>query len=541
MHREESLARLDRHFDLLVIGGGATGLGVAVDSAARGYSTLLVEARDFAQGTSSRSTKLVHGGVRYLQQGNIGLVREALHERGHLLRNAPHLAHELRFLVPAYRWWHKVFYGTGLMLYDLLAGRLRLHRARLVGADTARRLVPTLARGGLRGGVVYSDAQFNDARLALSLAHTASDLGATLLNHTPATALTKEGGRIVGATVTDATTGRAYAIRARAIVNATGVFTDTLLRMDDPTTVGVIAVSQGIHLVLDRDFLPGDTAIMVPRTDDGRVVFIIPWQGRTLVGTTDTPRPTPSIEPTALEEEIAFVLRYAGLYLTRRPTRADVLAVYAGLRPLVRGKDNGDNQGDSGEATSKLGRDHTLLESASGLLTITGGKWTTYRRMAEETVDRAAALAGLPARPSRTRGLRLHGAAGRNPAWLEFGATDAEIAAYEERYPGLLDPRLPYSLAMAAYAIEREMPVRLEDVLSRRLRALLLDARAAVAAAPRVAALMATLQGRDEEWVRAEVAAFRQLAEAHYIARSATPGAAAGIASGERAAASGVR
>lgn len=517
MRRGENLARLDRHYDLLVIGGGATGLGVAVDSAARGYSTLLVEARDFAQGTSSRSTKLVHGGVRYLQQGNISLVREALHERGRLLRNAPHLAHELRFLIPAYRWWHTFFYGTGLLLYDLLAGRLRLHRAQIVGATTARQLVPTLAGDGLRGGIVYSDAQFNDARLALSLARTASDLGATLLNYAPATALVKEGGRVVGATVIDSTSGQEHTVRARAVVNATGVFTDTLLALDDPASAGVIAVSQGIHLVLDREFLPGDTAIMVPRTDDGRVVFIIPWQGRALIGTTDTPRPMPSVEPTALEEEIAFVLRYAALYLTRKPTRADVLAVYVGLRPLVRGKDNGDNQGDSGEATSKLGRDHTLLESRSGLLTITGGKWTTYRRMAEETVDRAAALAGLPARPSRTRDLRLHGATGRNPAWLELGATDAEIAEYEGRYPGMLHPRLPYSIAMAAYTIEREMPVKLEDVLSRRLRALLLDARAAIAVAPQVASLMATLQGRDEAWARAEVEAFRRLAEGHYL------------------------
>ena len=523
MRREDGLARLDRHYDVLVIGGGATGLGVAVDSAARGYATLLVEARDFAQGTSSRSTKLVHGGVRYLQQGNLGLVREALRERGRLLRNAPHLAHELRFLIPAYRWWHKPFYGTGLALYDLLAGRLGLQRAQLVDAATARRLVPTLARDGLRGGIIYSDAQFNDARLALSLARTARDLGATLLNYAPATALTKEAGRIVGATVADTTTGREYAVRARAVVNATGVFTDTLLKMDDPAAPGVLAVSQGIHLVLARDFLPGDTAIMVPQTDDGRVVFIIPWQGRTLVGTTDTPRPAPSVEPTALGGEIAFVLRHAGQYLARQPTRADVLAVYAGLRPLVRGKDSGDNQGDSGEATAKLGRDHTLLESPSGLLTITGGKWTTYRRMAEETVDRAAALAGLPARPCRTRDLRLHGATGRDPAWLEFGATAAEAAAYEARHPGMLDPRLPYSLAMAAYAIDREMPVRLEDVLSRRLRAVILDARAAVAAAPRVAALMATLQGRDEDWARAEVEAFRQLAEAHHIVTATAP------------------
>jgi glycerol-3-phosphate dehydrogenase len=510
MQRAESAARLARDVDLLVIGGGATGLGVALDSAARGYATALVEARDFAQGTSSRSTKLVHGGVRYLQQGNVGLVREALHERGRLLRNAPHLAHELRFLVPAYRWWHLPWYGTGLTLYDLLAGRLGLSRARVVDATTARRLVPTIAREGLLGGVVYSDAQFNDARLAISLARTADAHGAALLNYAPATALVKERGRVAGAVVADAESGQELVVRARVVVNATGVFTDAVTRMDDPDVAPVIAVSQGIHLVLAREFLPGDTAIMVPRTDDGRVIFIIPWQGRTLVGTTDTPLAAPSVEPTALEPEIDFVLRHAGRYLTRAPGRADVLAIYAGLRPLVRA-------GDGGEATSRLGRDHTLFASATGLVTITGGKWTTYRRMAEETVDLAATIAGLPPRPCPTRDLRLHGAAARNPAWLELGATDAEIAAYEGRHPGQLHARLPYSLAMAAYAIDHEMPYRLEDVLARRLRALLLDARAATEAAPRVAALMATLQGRDDAWVRAEVAAFRRLAEEHYL------------------------
>ncbi len=517
MRRDESLARLDRVYDVLVIGGGATGLGVAVDSAARGYATLLVEARDFGQGTSSRSTKLVHGGVRYLQQGDIGLVREALCERGRLLRNAPHLVQELPFLVPAYRWWHRPWYGAGLTLYDRLAGRLRLSPVRVVDAASAARLVPTIERAGLRGGVVYSDAQFNDARLAISLARTAAGRGATLLNHAPVTALQKEDGRVAGVTVVDAESGRGHTVRARAVVNATGVFTDAITALDDPVVAPVIAVSQGIHLVLDQGFLPGEAAIMVPRTDDGRVVFIIPWQGRTLVGTTDTPLPAPSVEPTALEEEIDFVLRHAGRYLTRKPARADVLAVYAGLRPLVRGKDNDDNQGDSGEATSKLGRDHTLLVSASGLVTITGGKWTTYRRMAEETVDRAAVVAGLPARPCPTRNLRLHGVAARNRDWLELGATDDEVATYEARHAGRLHPHLPYSLAMAAYVIDCEMPVKLEDVLSRRLRALLLDARAAVEAAPQVAALMAALQGRDDTWARAEVAAFRRLAEEHYL------------------------
>jgi glycerol-3-phosphate dehydrogenase len=312
------------------------------------------------------------------------------------------------------------------------------------------------------------------------------------------------------------------------VINATGPFVDAIRRMDDPGARPVLAVSQGVHVVLERSFLPGDTAIMVPRTDDGRVVFIIPWQGRTVVGTTDTPRPAPSEEPTALEEEIDFVLRHAALYLARKPSRADVLAVYVGLRPLVRGKDNWDNGGDSGEATSKLGRDHTIMESASGLVTITGGKWTTYRRMAEETVDRAAAIAGLPQRPSRTQGLRLHGAGGRNAAWLELGATDAEVAEYEGRFPGELHPRLPYSLAMAAYVVDHEMPVKLEDVLSRRLRAIVLDAHAAVEAAPRAAELMADLQGRDAAWVRAEVDSFRRLAEEHHLPQADAAAGAAG-------------
>jgi glycerol-3-phosphate dehydrogenase len=294
----------------------------------------------------------------------------------------------------------------------LLAGQLGLARARLVGAAAARYLVPTIAPEGLRGGVVYSDAQFNDARLAISLARTADALGATPLNHAPATALVKEGGRAAGAVVGDAESGGKWVVRARVVVNATGVFTDAVTRMGDLGVGPVIAVSQGIHLVLARDFLPGDTAIMVPRTDDGRVVFIIPWQGRTLVGTTDTPLAAPSVEPTALDDEVEFVLRHAARYLTRAPGRGDVLAVYARLRPLVRGKVGGDNQGDSGEATARLGRDHTLFASASGLVTITGGKWTTYRRMAEEAVDLAASVAGLPPRRCATRNLRLYGVAG---------------------------------------------------------------------------------------------------------------------------------
>jgi glycerol-3-phosphate dehydrogenase len=456
--------------------------------------------------------------VRYLPQGNLGLVREALHERGLILRNAPHLARELQFLVPAYKWWEQPYYGMGLALYDLLAGSLKLSRTRWVRSGAAVELVPTVRRKGLRGGIVYSDAQFNDSRLALSLAHAASARDAVLLNHAPVVDLIKEQGRLTAAVVVDAESGREYRPRARAVINATGVFSDNVRRMDDPGATPVVAVSQGIHLVLDQSFLPGDTALMVPHTDDGRVVFVIPWQGRTLIGTTDTPLTEPSEEPAPLAREVDFVLRHVGRYLTSKPTRDDVLAAFAGLRPLVRAQSL---------ATKALSRDHLLLESDSGLVTITGGKWTTYRRMAEDAVDRAAQVAGLSPRPSPTRNLRLHGTEMARGAWAEFGVTPAEAEAFERRFPGQIHPDLPYTKGMAAFAVEREMAVRLEDVLSRRLRALVLDARAAVASAPAVAALMARLQGHDEAWIDREVAAFNALARDYQV--GPRPGARAPV------------
>jgi len=510
MRREEQLARLNRTFDVLVIGGGATGLGVALDSASRGYSTLLVEARDFAQGTSSRSTKLVHGGVRYLERGDIKLVYEALHERGRLIRNAPHLVHELRFLVPTYSAWQLPYYGIGLKMYDILAGRLGLSRSRIVGKGGAARLVPTVETDGLKGGIVYSDAQFNDTRLAMILARTAAEHGATLLNDAPVRSLIKDRGRIVGAVVEDTVSGKTWEVHAHAVVNATGVFADAVRKMDEPDATPMMAPSQGVHIVLDRSFLPSDTGILIPKTDDGRVVFIIPWQGHTLAGTTDTELPHPELEPTAQDDEITFILEHVDRYLTRSATRADVRAVFAGLRPLVRPPDDG-------ESTAALSRDHTLMESPAGLVTIVGGKWTTYRRMAQDTVDHVAGVAALPKRECLTADMPLVGATSQVPRWMEFGATAGEAAAFEHEYSGEVHPRLPYSMAMAAYVIEEEMPVRLEDVLARRLRALFLDAEAAIEAAPRVAQLMASLQGHDAEWVALQVADFTALAREHYM------------------------
>ncbi|HLJ69614.1 MAG TPA: glycerol-3-phosphate dehydrogenase/oxidase [Chloroflexota bacterium] len=503
LDRSSALAQLGEVYDVLIIGGGATGLGAAVDSATRGYRTLLITSGDFAQATSSRSTKLIHGGVRYLERGDIALVRESLHERGLLRRNAPHLVRDLRFLIPAYQWWQFGYYGGGLKIYDLLAGRLNLAPSGLAGRPGAIQLVPTIRTAGLKGGITYSDGQFNDARLAITLAHTARAHGAALVNYAAVTGFQKSGGRITSALVVDEESGREHTVRARTVINAAGIFADCVRRLDDPETAPILTFSRGSHLVLDRRFLPGETALLIPRTADGRVLFVIPWEGRTMVGTTDVPADRPEPEPEPSEDEIAFLLDHVSRYLDCVPHRDDVLSTFAGLRPLVRGKT---------ASTARLSRDHTLLVSSSGLVTITGGKWTTYRRMAQDAVGRAAQVAGLPARRCLTESLRLHGADGANPGWREFGATDGEIAEYERRYPGELHPRLPYSLAMAAFVVDREMPVHLDDVLARRLRAAPLDARASLAAAPAVARLMARLQGHGERWASEEVERFTKLA-----------------------------
>lgn len=512
--RAAGLAQLakDREWDLVVIGGGATGLGTALDAAARGYSTLLLEAHDFAKGTSSRSTKLVHGGVRYLAQGNIHLVRHALHERGRLLSNAPQVTHRQAFIVPCYGWWEMVFYGAGLFAYDLLAGRLGLGRSRLLSRAEAIRRLPTVKRQGLTGGVLYYDGQFDDSRLALTIAQTAADHGAVLLNYVAVTGLTKKDGRINGVTARDEETGSDYRIRARAVVNAAGIFMDDIRRMDQPDLPGGLSLSQGIHLVLDPAFLGGDDAIMIPKTEDGRVLFVLPWLGRTIIGTTDTPIPQASLEPHALESEIAFLLDHAAKYLTRPPSRADVRAVFTGIRPLVKVK------GASG--TSAVPRDHVLMVSDSGLVTITGGKWTTYREMAEQTVEAAARAGGLSPVPCPTAGLRLHGWVERADAadpLMSYGADAPAVRAVLTEQPGWdarLHPDLPYFLGEAAYAARHLMARTVEDVLSRRTRALLLNARAAAAAAPAVAEILAMELGRDRDWVERQVTAFQALARA---------------------------
>lgn len=517
MNRDEMIARLDNEtvWDVIIIGGGATGLGTAVDAAARGYSTLLLEQSDFAKGTSSRSTKLVHGGVRYLRQGNVGLVLEALRERGRLKKNAPHLVKDLPFIVPVYDWWEGPFYGVGLRMYDWMAGKLGLGDSENLSREETIKLLPTIETEGLRGGVVYYDAQFDDARLAINLAQTAVDLGATLLNYARVTGITKSDSRVDGVLAIDEESGDTLSIRGRVVINATGVFSDSIRLMDEPDASGIITPSQGVHIVLDRDFLPGDSAIMVPHTDDGRVLFAIPWHGSVVIGTTDTELPSPSLEPRPLREEVDFLVKHAAKYLTKDPTLDDIKSVFAGLRPLV----------SSGESdTASISREHTILISNSGLVTIAGGKWTTYRVMAKDVIDQAAAVGELKHIKCRTKKLSIHGATktDRSGGPTSIYGSDADavlsLAEGEPSLGDLVHPAFPYIKAQIVWAVRNEMARTLEDVLSRRLRALLLDAEASIECSRDVATLMAAELRRPESWIDEQVEAYRKLAEG-YVAR----------------------
>lgn len=515
MNRQPMLeaARDGRTWDVVVIGGGATGLGTAVESASRDYDTLLLEAGDFANGTSSRSTKLVHGGVRYLQQGDVSLVLEALRERGLLIHNAPHLVHHLCFVVPTYDWWEGPFYGVGLKLYDLLAGRLGLGPSEQLSHEETIERIPTIEPEGLRGGVIYYDGQFDDSRLAITLARTAASHGATLVNHAPVTGLRKVDGVVRGVVATDAESGEQFEVSARVAINATGVFTDSVRRLDESHAAPIVRASQGVHIVLDRSFLPGHSAIMVPHTDDGRVLFAVPWHDRVLVGTTDTPVDDISLEPRPLREEIEFLLTHAVRYLTKDPEESDILSVFAGLRPLV-------SPGGATDDTAEISRDHTLMVSPAGLVTISGGKWTTYRKMGEDSVDRAAEIGELEERRSMTRDLHLHGwKSGVDPADpLGVYGSEADLvqamcaSGRERRLAELLHPRLPYVRGEVVWAVRHEMARTLDDVLARRLRALVLDARAAIECAEDTAALMADELGMTDAWAADQVAKFKEIA-----------------------------
>ena len=509
----ERLGGTSEPWDVLVIGGGASGLGAAVESAARGYRTVLVERFDFAKGTSSRSTKLVHGGVRYLEQMNVTLVLDALRERGHMLRNAPHLVHDLSFVVPAFSYLTLPYYGFGLKVYERLSGRLSFGASKLLSRQKTLEMLPGVAGEGLRGGVLYHDGQFDDARYIVALLRTFQDLGGLAINYVEATGLLKSGGKIIGIQAHDCESDDRFDVQAKVVVNASGVFAEEVLEMDGEARGSLLSISQGSHFVLPRYFLPGNAALMIPKTEDGRVLFAIPWHDAVVVGTTDEAVDRASAEPRSLAIERSFLFDHITKYFGRKPKTEEILSVWAGLRPLVR-----TGQGK----TSKLSRDHKILVSVSGLVTVTGGKWTTYRRMGQDAIDRAGEVAGLPKVGSRTLDLKLHGWSDQVGAVTEheqvYGADLAQMQALSAEDPtldALLHPRLPYRLREVLWAARFEMARTVEDVLARRTRALFLDARAAIEAAPLVADLLARELGRDAAWRAKDLQSFFDVAQSY--------------------------
>lgn len=518
MNRESVLSQLKDTgsvFDFIVIGGGATGLGVAIDAVTRGYSVALFERLDFTKGTSSRSTKLVHGGVRYLAQGDVGMVREALHERGLLLQNAPHLVKDQLFLIPCYRWWEGPFYTIGLVLYDLLAQELSFGRSKCIGPKRVENTIPMLTRKRMTAGVLYHDGQFDDSRLAINLVRTAVDAGACVLNYMNVKSLIKDDNGLNGVQVEDVQTGDHYAVHGKIIINATGVFADEILQMDSPGKRPMVRPSQGVHLVLDKSFLESDCAIMIPKTSDGRVLFAVPWHDKVVVGTTDTLMPHSSVEPVALEQEINFILTTAGKYLKRAPQRSDVLSVFAGLRPLAAPR-------DEKAKTKEISRSHKLIREDSGLISIIGGKWTTYRRMAQDTVDYALKYSDLDPKICVTEHYQIHGAR-PNPDFADplyvYGTDADEIRAFiasSSDYATRLHSDYSFTKGEVLWLIRNEMPQTVEDILARRLRILFMDARAAIAMAPAVADLLARERKKDDKWKLDQIETFNKVAS-NYI------------------------
>ena len=518
MTRNDHINRLESNsagWDICIIGGGATGLGTAVDAASRGYSTILFEQYDFSKGTSSRSTKLVHGGVRYLQQGNIKLVMEALRERGILKKNAAHLVKDQSFIVPNYKWWEGPYYGIGLKVYDWMSGSLGLGPSELLSREEVLAHAPTLDAEDLRGGVLYHDGQFDDARLAINLAQTAAEQGAAVLNYFSVTGFIKEGSVIKGVMVRNELDKTEYPVHSKCVVNATGVFSDALQQLDEPSKPATITPSQGIHVVLDKDFLPGDAAIMVPHTDDGRVLFAVPWHNRIIVGTTDTPVQKISAEPVALRSEIDFILKHITRYLQRKPRHEDVKSIFAGLRPLVK---------SSAKKTAAISRDHSIVIAASGLISVLGGKWTTYRKMAEDVVNLCMTQASLARRGCLTKDLPLHGNTERGTSEKYYYGSDEpfveQLSRTKKEFNEPLHRDLPYVVADVIWAVRHEYCMTVEDALSRRTRSLLLDAKAAIEAAPLVAKWMSVELKKDQSWVDNEIDLFRSVASNYLLESS---------------------
>jgi glycerol-3-phosphate dehydrogenase len=514
-HIELQKLQQDIEWDIIIIGGGATGLGAAVDAACRGYKTLLVERFDFAKGTSSRATKLVHGGVRYLAQGNIKLVRDALKERGLLLKNAPHLSSKMQFVIPNYTWWAKIYYGIGLKIYDALSGKLGLGNTNIVSAKKAIAYLPEIETKKLYGAVIYTDGQFDDARLAINLAQTAVQNGAGVLNYMEVTDLLKDDKKITGVVCKDALSENTYQIKAKVIINATGVFVDDVMNMDKNDGENIVAPSQGIHIVIEKRYFEGERALMVPKTSDGRVLFAVPWHNYVIVGTTDTAVNKIDIEPLPLQEEVDFILKNLNQYLSADIQTSDVKSVFVGLRPLVKRK--------GAKNTSLLARDHTIIISDSKLITITGGKWTTYRKMAEEVINNAVLVGKLPKQKSRTTDLHIHGYTNETigEKYLKVYGSDAgeieklyiENSLWQEK----MHPKFEYCKAQVIWAVRNEMAQTVEDILARRIRMLFVDAAAAMETAPIVAKLMASEMSKNEEWISAEIKSFNTLAKQYLL------------------------
>ncbi|OCW93782.1 FAD-dependent oxidoreductase [Macellibacteroides sp. HH-ZS] len=513
MKRNALLHQLITHenkFDFIIIGGGATGLGIALDAITRGASVALFEQDDFTKGTSSRSTKLVHGGVRYLAQGDVSLVLEALRERGLLRKNASHLVKNQSFLIPCYRWWEGAFYTIGLILYDLMAANLGFGRSFCIGPKRAVKTIPMLRKKGMKAGVIYHDGQFDDSRLAINIAQTAVDAGACVLNYMKVTNLIKQEGKVCGVEVMDMETGEQHVVKSKVVINATGVFADDILQMDEPGIKPTVRPSQGVHLVLDASFLQSDYAIMIPKTADGRVLFAVPWHDKVVVGTTDTLMKHALLEPVALEQEIDFILNTAGKYLTKPPQRKDVLSVFAGLRPLAAPR-------SEDKKTKEISRSHKLIVEKSGLITIIGGKWTTYRKMAQDTIDLAYAKMHLKAPECVTETYKIHGCK-ENPDYNDplyvYGTDAEEIRSFIASSPTLgekLHPQYTYSVGEIIWIVRNEMALTLEDVLARRLRILFLDAKAALEMAPRTARIIAAERQKDQQWIDMQIQSFSEL------------------------------
>ncbi|MDD4489079.1 MAG: glycerol-3-phosphate dehydrogenase/oxidase [Paludibacter sp.] len=523
MKRSDFIDQLKRNYisqwDFIVIGGGATGLGIAVDAASRGYKTVLLEQSDFSKATSSRSTKLVHGGVRYLKNGDVGLVREALRERGYLQKNAPHLVKNQRFIIGNYSWWEKPFYTVGLTMYDLLAGRLGLGRSLPMTKSGVIKSVPQIEQKGLKGGVVYHDGQFDDARLAINLMQTAVEYGATVVNYTRVTSLVKDAkGKVSGVVAKDLLNDEEFTLHGTCIINATGVFVDDIIKMDNKNEAPLVRPSQGVHVVVDKSFLGGDDAIMIPKTSDGRVMFGVPWHNRVILGTTDTPMKDFVLEPFALKEEVDFILETAGRYLVKKPKREDVLCVFAGLRPLAAPRKQSEEM-----KTKEISRSHKLLASDSDLITITGGKWTTYRIMAEETVDLAIKKKGITFKPCVTKKMKVHGykkTKDRSNWMYVYGSDQDDILKLEKENPAYaqkLDPEFDFKVSQVIWAIRQEMAITLDDVLARRVRLLCLDARKSIEIAEKVARIMAAELSESDEWVEKQVAEFTDIAMGYVL------------------------